>query len=64
MPVHEYRFTGVNVIGEPVRGTVFAPHKRAAERLKELNRGQKGGWLYERLGRLFSQMLPAAATQQ
>jgi type IV pilus assembly protein PilC len=32
MPVREYRFTGTNVIGEPVRGTIFAPHKRAAER--------------------------------
>ena len=32
MPVREYRFSGVNTIGEPVRGTVFAPSKRAANR--------------------------------
>lgn len=32
MPVREYRFSGVNVIGDPVRGTVFAPSKRAAQR--------------------------------
>ncbi len=32
MPVREYRFSGVNVIGDPVRGTVFAPNKRAAQR--------------------------------
>ncbi len=31
MPVREYRFSGVSVAGEPVRGTVFAPHRRAAE---------------------------------
>jgi len=32
MPVREYRFSGVNLVGEPVRGTVFAPSKRAAKR--------------------------------
>ena len=32
MAVREYRFSGVNVVGDPVRGTVFAPSKRAAQR--------------------------------
>lgn len=32
MPVREYRFSGVNVLGDSVRGTVFAPSKRAAQR--------------------------------
>jgi len=32
MPVREYRFSGVNVVGDPVRGTVFAPSRRAAQR--------------------------------
>lgn len=32
MAVREYRFTGVNTAGEPVRGTVFASSKRAAHR--------------------------------
>jgi len=32
MAVREYRFSGVNTVGEPVRGTVFAPSKRAAHR--------------------------------
>ena len=32
MSVREYRFSGVNVVGDPVRGTVFAPSKRAAQR--------------------------------
>ena len=30
MASREYRFSGVSVKGEPVRGTVFAPHRRAA----------------------------------
>lgn len=32
MAVREFRFRGVNVSGEPVRGTVFAPSKKAARR--------------------------------
>lgn len=32
MAVREYRFSGINVSGEPVRGTVFAPSRRAAKR--------------------------------
>ncbi|PEN11378.1 type II secretion system protein [Longibacter salinarum] len=32
MAVREYRFSGVNTLGEPVRGTVFAPSKRAANK--------------------------------
>jgi len=32
MAVREYRFSGVNTMGEPVRGTVFAPNRRAASR--------------------------------
>lgn len=35
MAVKEFRFQGVNVSGEPVRGTVFAPSKKAAERRVE-----------------------------
>lgn len=30
MAIREYRFSGVSANGEPVRGTVFAPHRRAA----------------------------------
>ncbi len=32
MSVREYRFSGINAVGESVRGTVFAPSRRAAER--------------------------------
>lgn len=32
MPVREYRFSGINTVGESVRGTVFAPSRRAAQR--------------------------------
>jgi len=35
MAIHEYRFSGVSMAGEPVRGTVFAPHQRAARRRVE-----------------------------
>jgi type IV pilus assembly protein PilC len=38
MAVREYRFSGVNTLGEPVRGTVFAPNKRAAnKRIEDLS---------------------------
>jgi len=38
MPVREYRFSGVNTMGEPVRGTVFAPNRRAAtKRIEDLS---------------------------
>jgi type IV pilus assembly protein PilC len=38
MPVREYRFSGVNTMGEPVRGTVFAPNRRAAtQRIDDLS---------------------------
>ncbi len=32
MPVREYRFSGLSLAGEPIRGTVFAPTRRAAQR--------------------------------
>lgn len=32
MPVREFRFSGVNTVGEPVRGTVFAPSRRSAQK--------------------------------
>ena len=32
MPVHEFRFTGLSLAGDPIRGTVFAPSRRAAQR--------------------------------
>ena len=36
--MYEYRFTGLNIAGEPVRGTVFAPNKRKAnERIEILS---------------------------
>ena len=38
MAVREYRFSGVNTMGEPVRGTVFAPNRRAAtQRIDDLS---------------------------
>ncbi|ARA94476.1 type II secretion system protein [Rhodothermaceae bacterium RA] len=36
--MREFRFSGVNVIGEPVRGTVFAPSEKAAwKRIRALS---------------------------
>jgi len=32
MAIHEFRFSGVSTTGEPIRGIVFAPHRRAARR--------------------------------
>jgi len=38
MAIREYRFDGFKTNGEPVRGTVFAPHQRAArKRVDELS---------------------------
>lgn len=38
MAVREYRFSGVNTMGEPVRGTVFAPNRRTAtQRIDDLS---------------------------
>src|SRR5690606_14600593 len=32
MPVHEFRFSGLSIAGDPIRGTVFAPSRRAAQK--------------------------------
>ena len=37
MALHEFRFTGMNLVGEPVRGTVYAPSMRKAlKRVEDL----------------------------
>jgi type IV pilus assembly protein PilC len=42
MAIREYRFNGVNLTGDPVRGTVFAPSRRAARRrVDELSKNHR-----------------------